>query len=630
MANLIVLATGKLNTCLLEITVRIHIQSIAVVLFLTGSMAIAQPAPTPPASTSPDDQYTVGPDSRPQPGVPKGRTFEFTFDHSKIFPGTTRTITVYVPAQYRADKPACVYVGLDGLLFEAPTVFDNLIHKREMPVTIAIGVPPGEVPSADSPNNPRFNRSFEFDGMNSNLDRFLLDEIFPEVEHHKTPDGLPILLSKDPNDRAAGGASTGGIGAFTLAWERPDAFRRVFTAIGTFVGMRGGDRYPVLVRKTEPKPIRIFMQDGSNDELTSFLGEIGDWRLSNLAMLQALEFAGYQVEHVWGEGTHNLKHATAIFPNAMRWLWKDWPQPVTVGKSQNTFLKNGLLPGESSGILLSGEDWQSLPGDYQSADALAADRRGEIVFRDASGGRTWKIGADGRLREYSMIQESYAGLAFGPDDRVYVTDAANAKIVAYTKDGKFATISLGIRGLNLVVTHSGAVYLTEPEIGDGLSGKVWLIKSNGQKTLLDSGLNHPSGIALSPDGLWLAVAESKTHWGYSYRVAPDGTAQDKQRFYWFHVPDEADDSGAGALAMDRDGRLYAATRMGVQVFDRNGRMRAILPVPGGEVTGLAFGGANFDTLYVSCADHKLYWRKLRVPGAPPWAEPIKLSPGQAG
>jgi sugar lactone lactonase YvrE len=576
-----------------------------------------------------------GPDSLPQAGVPKGKDFQFTLDHSKVFPGTTRTITVYVPSQYSAERPACVYVGLDGLGFEAPVVFDNLIFRHEMPVTIAIGLPSGTVESADPPSDPRFNRSLEFDGLNGDLARFLLDEVFPEVERRRTPDGLPILLSKDPNDRVAGGGSTGGIGAFTLAWERPDAFRRVFTAIGTFVGMRGGDRYPVLVRKTEPKPIRIFMQDGSNDELTKAIGEAGDWWMGNQTMLRALEFAGYQVEHVWGEGTHSGRHATAIFPDAMRWLWKDWPQPVTAGVSRNAFLAGAPPPPNATGwlfqgILLPGEGWEPVPGDYQSAGAVAAGMQGEVVFRDAGGGKAWTIGADGKIRRFAAVSDSFTGLAFGPDGLVYVTDENTSKICACAADGHRCLFAEGIRGRDIVVTHGGAAYVTEPESGDGPSGRVWLIKAGGRRTLLDSGLNHPSGIALSPDGLWLAVAESRSHWGYSYRVASDGGVQDKQRFYRFEVPDEADDSGAGAWVMDVEGRLYAATRMGVQTFDRNGRVRAILPVPGGEAFGLAFGGAGFDVLYVSCADHRLYRRKLRVPGAPPWGAPIKLPTWTAG
>lgn len=485
-----------------------------------------------------DTQYVLGPDSSPQSGVPKGAVFEFVFDRSRIFPGTTRTITVYVPAQYRAEQPACVYVGLDGLKFNAPVVFDNLIGRGEMPVTIGIGVSPGTVPSAAAPANPRFNRSNEFDSLNGDLARFLMGEIFPEIEKRRTPAGLPIRLSRNPDDCAAGGASTGGIGAFTLAWERPDAFRRVFTAIGTFVGMRGGDRYPVLVRKAESKPIRVFMQDGANDQWKGG-PEMGDWWMGNQSMLRALEFAGYEVRHVWGEGTHNVSHADAIFPDAMRWLWKDWPQPVEAGRSRNLFQTDILLPGES---------WAEMAGDDPAGRELLSD-----------------------LHNHESK---------GPEGRVYRTDTP--------------------------------------------SGEVWLITKSGDKIPLDSGLKGPTGISLSPDGLWLSVAESRTHWGYSYRVLPDGTVTDKQRFHWFYVPDEADDSGVAAWVADRDGRLYAATRMGVQVFDRNGRVRAILPAPGGAVTSVAFGGPDLAMLYVACADGRSYRRKLKVGGAQPWVETHQL------
>jgi enterochelin esterase-like enzyme len=239
---------------------------------------------------SPDDQYVPGPDSNPQSGVPKGKTFEFRLDKSAVFPGTTRNITVYVPAEYTASGPACVYVGLDALSFNAAVVFDNLVYKKEMPVAIGIGVPSGTADSAKPPDNPRFDRSLEFDGLSSDLARFLIEEVLPEVGRRKTPDGLPILISRDPNDRAIGGASTGGIGAFTVAWQRPDSFRRVFTAIGTFVGMRGGDRFPVLVRKTEPKPIRIFMQDGSHDGLDAAMGEVGDWWMGNQAAVPSIRW----------------------------------------------------------------------------------------------------------------------------------------------------------------------------------------------------------------------------------------------------------------------------------------------------------------------------------------------------
>jgi gluconolactonase len=556
-------------------------------LFAAGH-ALAQPA-VPATPPSRDDLYVPGPDSLPQAGVPKGKIFTFTFDHSKIYPATTRTISVYVPAQYRADRPACVYVGLDALWLEAPVVFDNLINKQEMPVTIGVGVSAGSVDSASPPANPRFNRSFEFDGLSGDLARFVLEEIFPEVERRLTPDGLPIKLSINPNDRAVGGASTGGIGSFTLAWERPDAFRRVFTAIGTFVGMRGGDHYPVLVRKTEPKPIRIFMQDGSQDAQ----GELGDWWMSNQTMERALEFSGYQVEHVWGEGIHSLKHPTTVFPDAMRFLWKDWPQPVLAqtAKSQNATLAAILDPAAS---------WELVSAAGGTYGDLAVNPRGEVFFRDSASLKMRKFSLDGKISDEPTI----------PADQVF----------AFAADGSTVTIA-GLNATCLTVANNGDRYAT-----DANADKVWLIKSDGTKIQLDEKLTRPTGIALSPDGLWLAVMENGTHWGYSYRVQPDGAVDGRQQFYWAHIPDRSDDSGAGGMCMDREGRPYVATRLGIQVFDRNGRARAILTLPSGEAQAVCFGGATFDTLFATSGD-KLYRRKLKAVGAPNFLPPITLPPG---
>ncbi len=585
---------------------------VASVVVCLARAVLGQNVPAPDVA-SPSDQYALGPDSKAQPGVPAGRTFEFMFDCSEVFPGTSRKVTVYVPAQYRGEN-ACVYIALDGLRPVQLAAFDNLIHRREIPVLIGVGISPGKVDSASPPTNPRLNRSFEFDGLNGNLARLVLEEILPEVARRQTRDGIPIRLSTDPNDRCTGGASTAAIGAFTLCWERPDAFRRVFTAIGTFVGMRGGDRYPVLVRKTEPKPIRVFMQDGSLDQ---WLGgpEFGDWWMSNQAMERALRFAGYEVAHVWGGGAHDRRHAEAIFPDAMRWLWKDWPQPVAAGHSGNLFLLAIVQPGET---------WHLLEAEPRLAGTLAVDPQGNVFVHDPAAGRTSKISSGEPTSHELPNDRSFAAAAFGVDGRCYTLNHSDATLAVIDTTGKRTTIAKGIRADNLVVTHTGRVYAT-----DAREGMVWLVDPAGGKVVLDSGLDHPTGIALSPDGLWLAVAESGTHAGYSYRVQPDGTVQKKQKFYWFHVPDWADDSGAGPWCYDRDGRLYSATRMGVQVFDRNGRSRAILPVPGGTVTGLCFGGADFDTLYVTSAG-KVYRRKLKVRGAPAWIAPIALPTWSGG
>jgi gluconolactonase len=573
--------------------IRIGLCASACMASLLGSTNL--PAQTPPAAKSDIDNYEPGPDSKPQPGVPKGKQFSFAFAESQIFPGTARNITVYVPAQYTGEKPACVYVGLDGLGFGVPTVFDNLIHKGEMPITIAVGVSPGTVASIKDKEDPRFNRSFEFDGLNDSLARCIVEEIFPEIEKRKTPDGLAIHLSNDPNDRCTGGGSTGGIGAFTLAWERPDQFRRVFSAIGTFVGMRGGDRYPVLVRKTDPKPIRIFQQDGENDQWGGG-PEVGDWWMSNQTLERSLSFAGYDHQHVWGNGGHSGKQANMIFPDAMRFLWKDWPQPVKAqtSKTQNVVLK-AILDPEAA--------WQLVEDAGTACDHVAVNPQGEVFFHDTAGKRTRKLGLDGKVGEESTIPADQP-LAFGADGRSVTAGGIDATCIA--------------------ATHDGSIYATEAS-----AGKVWLIKSDGTKTLLDEGLKHPTGIALEPDGLWLAVMEGDSPRGYSYRVKADGTVELKQRFYWFHVPDWADDSGAGNVCMDRDGRPYVATHMGVQVFDRNGRSRGILPMPSGEATSVCFGGAKFDTLFVTSGG-RLYQRKMKIAGAPSFLAPVKLPPWGGG
>src|SRR4051812_38665587 len=182
------------------------------------------------------DDYRPTADSLPRPGVPHGTVTKHSFT-SAIFPGTVRDYWLYVPAQYDG-KPACLMVFQDGAGmikpddgWRVPTVFDNLIQAGQMPVTIGVFVNPGGLPAATAEALPRYNRSFEYDGLGDRYARFLLDELLPEV-------GKTHKLSPDPECRAIAGGSSGAIAAFTAAWERPDAFRRVFSAIGTYVGLR--------------------------------------------------------------------------------------------------------------------------------------------------------------------------------------------------------------------------------------------------------------------------------------------------------------------------------------------------------------------------------------------------------
>jgi enterochelin esterase family protein len=270
-------------------------------------------------------RYGHGPDSVRHKGVPKGSVTRHEWNDSKVFPNTKREYYIYVPARYDREQPAALTVFQDGRNyirdegdFRAPVVFDNLIHKKEMPVTIGVFINPGgfkDKSSAKGGGKPgQENRSFEYDTLSGDYAKFLLSEILPEVaKEHPFTD--------DPEGRAICGSSSGGICAFTVAWQRPDQFRKVLSTIGSFTNIRGGDAYPGMIRKgSDKKPIRVFLQDGSNDLDNAH----GNWPLANKQMYAALKFRGYDVNFVYGEGAHNGNHGGAIFPDALRWLWRDY------------------------------------------------------------------------------------------------------------------------------------------------------------------------------------------------------------------------------------------------------------------------------------------------------------------
>ena len=272
-----------------------------------------------------DDQYVLGPDSQQHDNVPRGVVTEHSWQ-SEVFPGTIRRYWVYVPAQYEAETPACVMVFQDGHAyvsesgqFRVPIVFDNLIARDEMPVTIGIFIDPGHLKESlpDEPGwRPRpENRSLEYDSLSDQYARMLLEEILPEV-------GGSYNLTDDPERRAICGISSGGICAFTVAWERPDAFRKVLSHVGSFTNIRGGHVYPARIRKEERRPMRVFLQAGSED----LDNEHGSWPLSNLQMEAALKFAGYDYKFVYGSGAHSGMHGGAILPDSLRWLWRDIPR----------------------------------------------------------------------------------------------------------------------------------------------------------------------------------------------------------------------------------------------------------------------------------------------------------------
>jgi enterochelin esterase-like enzyme len=284
-----------------------------------------------------DDVYQLGPDSAPHDGVPKGKVIGPLTLASEVFTNTTRHYWIYVPAQYDAKKPASLMVFQDGQAFvgpggdyRVPFVFDNLIYRREMPVTLAVFINPGRLPTQQESTSTNWGdgingRATEYNELNDNYAKLIVNELLPALEKDYN-------ISKNPDDRAIGGASSGAICAFTVAWQRPDQFRKVLSTIGSFTNIRGGHAYPELVRQSERKPIRIFLQDGLNDNRgrrrgTNTYDPKWDWHAQNRLMVAALTEKGYDVNYCWGIGTHSNKQGGAMLPEMLRWLWRDYPRP---------------------------------------------------------------------------------------------------------------------------------------------------------------------------------------------------------------------------------------------------------------------------------------------------------------
>ena len=289
------------------------------------------------ASAAPiDDVYLLGPDSLPHEGTPHGKVIGPLTLASQVFTNTTRHYWIYVPAQYDAKTPAALMIFQDGQAFvgpngdyRIPNVFDNLIYRREMPVTIAVFVNPGHTPEQQESSSTNWgdsinNRGTEYNELNDKYTHLIIDELMPAVEKDYN-------ISKDPDDHAIAGASSGAICAFTVAWQRPDQFHKVISTIGSFTDIRGGHVYPDLILQSDRKPIRIFLQDGLNDlrgrgRNNSSYNAKRDWHAQNIKMVAALAKKGYDVNYCWGIGTHSGKQGGEMMPEMLRWLWRDYPR----------------------------------------------------------------------------------------------------------------------------------------------------------------------------------------------------------------------------------------------------------------------------------------------------------------
>ncbi len=502
----------------------------------------------------------------------KGLVIDGKIENSRIYPNTVRTFQVLVPKQYDGKTPACLVVGLDGNLFNAITVIDNLIKTGEMPVTIGIFVQPGVSYSQDG-TVIRYNRSNEFDRTDARLATFLEKEVIPLVEGMTTPDGRKIIISSNPNDRAITGASSSGIAAFTVAWERPDLFSRVYSSVGTFVAMRGGHEYPVLVRKTEPKPLRIFLQDGVNDTWNHIFG---DWWEQNQLMASALNYAGYEFDYKWDRGSHSIYYGTRAYPDAMRWLWRGWPAPVKAGNTMNATIFETVSPEKG----------------WEEADPST------IV----------------------ALKDTLAVLICSPEEIHKLSSKPGAnKIISHNGNAISKYVSNPYRVLPL---HNGNKYITNT------NGEIFLLQAGAKKAKkLESLPSSGREIAIYPNGKMLVASEKNSNWLISYIIAPDGSLQAGQQFYWLHNTDNHNNTPYGNIAFDTLGNLYIATPIGIQICDHNGRVRGILPLPGAgrAVESIAFIG---NRLFAKCGN-KLYIREVSKTGYNSWEAPIDVkSQGQ--
>lgn len=348
-----------------------------------------------------------------------------TIRESRIYPGTEHTFSVSIPEGYDGIRPACLYVGLDGALYNAPEVIDSLITEGKMPVTIGVYFQPGVIKDAEG-NIVRYNRSNEYDAVDGRLAEFIETELLPAAGAMRTSEGKPVLITDDPDGRAVSGASSGGIGAFVIAWQRPDLFRRVFTTCGTFVSMRGGDLLPAVVRKTEPLPLKIFIHDGSNDSWNPLFGH---WYEQNRLLASSLEFAGYDIETRWDDSGHSIAPGTRLFPEVMTWLWKDYPKPIEPGTSSNNFLAT-ILPEDSG--------WSKVDThSFEEAQTQAIYPDGSYKVRVLPGTQWLEASSTGEpgtwqkaylLHDLTFTDPGIAGLAFDTEGNLYAATTSGIQI----------------------------------------------------------------------------------------------------------------------------------------------------------------------------------------------------------
>lgn len=565
-------------------------------------------------STESHPDWQPHPDAIAKDNIPQGTVTEMEPWESTIFPGTTRNWSIYVPAQYQADSPAALMIFQDGERMRStsgrwriPTVFDNLIARGDMPPTIAVFLDPGHHIDRPRQQNRSSNRSYEYDSLGDRYFRFLTEEIIPQVQQKYT-------LADDPSMWAIGGSSSGAICAFTVAWEHPERFGRVYSSVGSFTNLRGGNVYPSLVRKTEPKPIRIYMADTSGDIDNPF----GSWPLSNQLMASALQYMGYDVRFDWAEGyAHNADYGSSRFPDAMKWLWRSEPHVPELDTS-------GDLGGDMTllNLLVPGQDWELVAEDLGFADALCADAAGNLYYCDMRAPAVVRISAaDGSQK--TIAEQSVSGLEFGPNGLLYACQGSQQRVISlHPETGEVQVVAENVRPNDLAVTRSGNLYFTQTPTSQVMRVNL----ASGELSVAHEGISRPNGIALSNDGGTLAVSDYGGESTWTFRVNADGTLDaampsmpmrltidPEGEFSMRQAPPYRSASRGDGMAVDALGRYYVTSDAGVQVFDPTGRPCGVLPKVDQDqpLTTCMLAGADGNTLYIAHGK-KIYRRQLSV------------------
>ena len=556
--------------------------------------------------------YQIGPDSQRKSGVPQGKLEHFEW-RSDVYPGTVRDVWIYVPAQYEAAKPAAVMVFQDGHSFintegerawMTPIVLDNLIADGSMPVTIAVFVKWGLLKAHHEQQQDRYNRSFEYDALGDRYARFLIDEIMPEV-------GKRYNLTDDPNLRGIGGSSSGGIAAFVAAWERPDYFRRVLSFVGSYTNLRGAQILPSLLRKHEPRPLKVYLQDGRNDNNIYS----GSWWIVNQDMADSLRFAGYDYKFEVGDEGHNNIHGRAVLPDALRWLWADAGKPIQA---------NRVKTGDRQFVLEYADpdhDWELVSEGHTFTEGPAVAPNGDVYFTDVPESKIWRIDAKTGKAELFLDRTAESnGLMFGPDGELYMCRRATKQIVAIdVKTKKERIVASGAESNDIVVLADGGLYFSNPA-----EKRVYYVPKGGAARVVfeDRQAGFLNGVIASPDQSLLMVNDSRDKWVWSFQIQLDGSLANGQKFYRLETPDSSSASSADGMTIAADGHLLVATDQGVQICDQPGRVVGILGKPQRKfLSNLTFAGPDLKTLYATSSD-KVYRRKLRMEGVLPW-KPVK-------